>query len=99
MTFMQRLENVLTTTYEDLMFYFYHYPLQAEIYNKFFKADKPSFNHMLKHSVSMVLLNTHFSLNYPQAYLPNMVSDDSFKIYFSGNLRMGLRCPGFSTES
>lgn len=74
MTFGQRMENIISTTIEDFGFYIYHYPLQAAIYDKYFKADKPSFYHMLKHSVSLVLLNTHYSLNFPQAYLPNMVS-------------------------
>lgn len=74
MTFWQRMENVYMTAIEDIAFYIYHYPLQAAIYEKYFKAGKPSFHHMLKHSVSMVLLNTHYSLNYPQAYLPNMVN-------------------------
>jgi len=74
MNFLERMENVITTVFEDIMFYVYHYPLQGELYDKYFKGDKPSFRHMLRHSVSLVLLNTHFSLNYPQAYLPNMVS-------------------------
>jgi hypothetical protein len=79
MTYLQRMENILTTAFEDFMFYIYHYPLQAEIYEKYFTPNKPSFRHMLKHSVSLVLLNTHYSLNYPQAYLPNMVSEiDNF---------------------
>ena len=73
MSFLERMENVITTVFEDIMFYLYHYPLQGKLYDKYFKADKPSFRHMLRHSVSLVLLNTHFSLNYPQAYLPNMV--------------------------
>ncbi len=80
MTFLQRLENVFTTTAEDILFHFYHYPLQAQVYDKYFKSDKPSFNHMLRHSVSLVLLNTHYSLNYPQAYLPNMVSLKSVNV-------------------
>jgi hypothetical protein len=74
MTFGQRMENIISTVIEDFGFYIYHFPLQASIYDKYFKADKPLFKHMLKHSVSLVLLNTHYSLNFPQAYLPNMVS-------------------------
>lgn len=73
MTFLERMESIYSTAVEDLGCYFYHYPLQNAIYEKYFKKDKPSFKHMLRHSVSLVLLNTHFSLNYPQAYLPNMV--------------------------
>lgn len=74
MTYRQRMENVISNAIEDFAYQVYHYPLQNAIYEKYFKKDKPSFRHMLKHSVSLVLLNTHFSLNYPQAYLPNMVS-------------------------
>jgi hypothetical protein len=74
MTFSQRMENIISNAIEDVVYQLYHYRLQGAIYDKYFKADKPSFRHMLKHSVSLVLLNTHFSLNYPQAYLPNMVS-------------------------
>ena len=35
---------------------------------------------MIKHGVSMVLLNTHFSLNYPQANLPNMIEIGGFHV-------------------
>lgn len=80
MSFLQRIENVVSNTIEDLSFYFYHYPLQNAIYEQYFKAGKPSFYHMLRHSVSLVLLNTHFSLNYPQAYLPNMVREQILTI-------------------
>lgn len=74
MNFWERAENIITNLIEDVGFHVYHYPLQASIYNKYFKAEKPSFAHAMRHSVSLVLLNTHFSLNFPQAYLPNMVS-------------------------
>ena len=73
MTFLQRMENIYSTVLEDIFYHFYHYPLQNSIYEKYFKEGKPSFKHMLRHSLSLVLLNTHYSLNYPQAYLPNMV--------------------------
>ncbi|KAL7024813.1 hypothetical protein ACKWTF_013196 [Chironomus riparius] len=85
MSFSERMENVITTVFEDLMFYVYHYPLQGQIYDKCFKADKPSFTHMLRHSMSLVLLNTHYSLNYPQAYLPNMIEIGGFHVKNSTN--------------
>lgn len=88
MSFSQRMENVISNAIEDLGFYFYHYPLQNAIYEKYFKAGKPTFYHMLRHSVSLVLLNTHFSLNYPQAYLPNMVRSVWLLIEKSFNLLM-----------
>jgi UDP-glucoronosyl and UDP-glucosyl transferase len=74
MKFGERMQNIFSTLIEDVVYNLYHYSLQAAIYDKYFKAGIPSFRHMLKHSVSLVLLNTHYSLNYPQAYLPNMVS-------------------------
>ena len=77
MSYGQRMENILSNAIEDFGYYTYHYPLQNAIYNKYFKSQSlsiQSFRFMLRHSVSLVLLNTHFSLNYPQAYLPNMVS-------------------------
>lgn len=75
MNYWQRMENIISNAVEDFGYLIYHYPLQAAIYDKYFKADKPPFRHMLRHSVSLVLLNTHFSLNFPQAYLPNMVRE------------------------
>lgn len=73
MNYWQRMQNIISNAVEDLGYLIYHYPLQAAIYDKYFRADKPSFRYMLRHSVSLVLLNTHFSLNFPQALLPNMV--------------------------
>lgn len=76
MTFSERFQNVISNTIEDIGYAIYHYPQQNAIYDKYFTENFPgipSFHYMLRHSVSLVLLNTHFSLNYPQAYLPNMV--------------------------
>lgn len=74
MNFWERMKNVFWTQFEDLLIETRHYPLQEAIYEKFFTIEKPSFREALKHSVSLTLLNTHFSLNFPQAYQPNMVS-------------------------
>lgn len=92
MTFLQRAENIYSTVIEDLGYFVYHYPLQKAIYDKYFKKDKPPFKTMLRHSVSLVLLNTHFSLNYPQAYLPNMVSfkDDLLFVQFDKNEKINI---------
>lgn len=81
MTFSERFQNVITNAIEDIGYALYHYPLQNAIYDKYFTANYPglpSFQYMLRNSVSLALLNTHFSLNYPQAYLPNMVSAEAF---------------------
>jgi glucuronosyltransferase len=46
---------------------------------------------MMKHSVSLVLLNTHFSINFPQSYLPNMVSFSChFPIIFMTSMKFSM---------
>lgn len=93
MSFLQRFENIFATALEDFGCFIYHYPLQEAIYEKYFKSESrkiPPFRHMLRHSVSLVLLNTHYSLNYPQAYLPNMVSNQTWK---SSNPRVNFPSP------
>lgn len=55
---------------------------------------------MLKQSVSLVFLNTHFSLNYPQSYLPNMVRNISrrFMIFFV-MLKLQIEIGGFHIKN
>lgn len=72
MSFYQRFNNALLNIFENVVMYLYHYPKQAKIYNKYFPDPKPDFNEVLKSSVSLVLLNTHFSYDYPRPYLPNI---------------------------
>lgn len=72
MTFLQRMENIIMTNIEQLIMHFVFFPAQEKVYNKHFKS-VPPFKEVLRNSVSLVLLNTHYSLNYPQANLPNMV--------------------------
>lgn len=72
MSFYQRLNNALLNIFENVAMFIYHYPNQAKIYNKYFPDPKPDFSEVLKRSVSLVLLNTHFSYDYPRPYLPNI---------------------------
>ncbi|CAO1424279.1 unnamed protein product [Diamesa tonsa] len=72
MTYSERLQNVLFNTLEDVMAYFFHFPLQRQIYDASFPDPKPCLN-TLKKDVSLVLLNSHFTLNYPRPYVPNMI--------------------------
>lgn len=74
MNLWQRMKNVVWTLIEDILIEFYHFPLQEAVYEKYFSAEKPKFRDAMRSSVSLALLNTHFTLNFPQAYLPNMVS-------------------------
>lgn len=78
MNFIDRVKNVAWTWTEDLLMHFFHYPLQEAIYEKYFGESSGKFNDVVRNSASLALLNTHVSLNFPQAYLPNMVSSNGF---------------------
>lgn len=43
------------------------------MYDAAFPDPKPSFDDAIRHTVSLALLNSHFSINYPQPLLPNMI--------------------------
>lgn len=72
MTFVQRFGNTMMAIFDNVyMHYFYNYR-QEEMYEKAFPNPKPPLD-TLKRNVALVLLNTHFSLNYPRPYVPNMI--------------------------
>ncbi|CAD7081071.1 unnamed protein product [Hermetia illucens] len=72
MDFMQRLTNLAMVTVERLIYDYYHIPKQVALYKKYFPNAKPSLPDLIR-NVSLVLLNTHFSLSYPRPYAINMV--------------------------
>lgn len=72
MSFMQRLENVLVVALDRIL-YAGHIARQEKIYQDVFPGtNKPSLDQIRK-NVSLVLLNQHFSISYPQPYVPNMI--------------------------
>lgn len=72
MSFVQRLENTLIIAYDYYKFH-HHLKLQNEIYQKvFLDINKPTINE-LQRSVSLVLVNHHFTINHPQPYATNMI--------------------------
>lgn len=68
----QRIANILLTSVERGFFYNYFYPRQKELFNEFFSESRSSLDDIRK-NVSLVLLNTHFSLAFPRPYVPNMI--------------------------
>ena len=58
--------------FENFYMEAFYYPRQKELYDTHFPNAKKSFNEMTK-SVNFVLLNSHFSINGPRPYVPNMV--------------------------
>lgn len=74
MKFTQRLHNLLVNTLDLGMMKFWYHPAQKGIYEASFpKETRLDFNKMLKHSVSLALLNSHYSTSYPRPYVPNMI--------------------------
>lgn len=72
MTFSQRLVNVWYGMVEKFHKFFIYMPIQLKIYEDIFSNPKPPLD-ALRVNVSLVLLNSHFSLNYPKPYVPNMI--------------------------
>lgn len=72
MNFMERVGNIAMTLFETVYMNIFYWPSQNEIYDKAFPDPKPSLSDAMK-NVNMVLLNSHFSMNYPRPYLPNMI--------------------------
>lgn len=74
MTFWERLTNTVTGEFERLGRRYYYIPKQDAIARKYFNYTNnlPSISE-LETSTVIVLVNNHFSLNYPKPLMPNLV--------------------------
>jgi len=72
MTFLERFGNLAMTVFETTYMKFFYEPYQIQIYNEAFADPKPTLDE-LKRDVSLVLLNSHFTLSSPKPYVPNMI--------------------------
>lgn len=68
----QRLLNTLLTGYETAMINVMNYPFQRRVYARAFPQARLSYDEAMT-NVSLVLLNTHFSVSSPRPYVPNMI--------------------------
>lgn len=73
MSFLQRIRNTLMAIFEFLSMKYSFYPRQEALFNSAFPNITVPFKEVLRNDVSLVLLNNHFSLNYPRPYLPNAI--------------------------
>lgn len=78
MTFLQRFYNLLLTTYDDTYKHLHFYPKQNEILHKHL-PDAPHLHHII-YNATLVLLNSHSSVNDPIPHLPNMIQIGGFHI-------------------
>lgn len=72
MSFAQRLGNTLMTVYQ-LTEYYPFLRQQAAIYDQIFGGPNKPTLQQVRQNVSLVLLNQHVTLNFPQPYAPNMI--------------------------
>lgn len=82
MTFTQRCVNTLMAMFEKLTYSFFHMISQQAVYTKHFEplcqlanwCKELPHHKVLTENLSLALINTHPVLQYPRAFLPNMLS-------------------------
>ncbi|PSN42526.1 hypothetical protein C0J52_16171 [Blattella germanica] len=74
MNFRERLSNTLMGSFWKLGRRYYHLPKQNSIMKKYFGhlEDLPYISD-IEEKVSLLLVNNHFSLNYPKPLMPNII--------------------------
>lgn len=78
MTFFQRVANTVIGYLFKIVTYTVLWPAQNRILQQFFPGYPPIED--LVQNVSLVFLNTHYSIESPQPYLPNMIQIGGFHI-------------------
>ncbi|XP_065077837.1 UDP-glycosyltransferase UGT5-like [Ochlerotatus camptorhynchus] len=73
MTFKERMINTLTSGTDIIVEHILDKPAQTEMYMKAFPDPKPPLDQLKKTAISLVLLNNHFSFNYPRPYVTGMI--------------------------
>ncbi|XP_055378296.1 UDP-glycosyltransferase UGT5-like [Condylostylus longicornis] len=79
MNLIERIMNILAATYERIYYDNFYYPRQVNLYNEHFPNPKPSLQ-SLRENVSLVLVNSHFSLTAPRPLVPNMIEVGGFHL-------------------
>ncbi|XP_052895871.1 UDP-glycosyltransferase UGT5-like [Anopheles moucheti] len=80
MTFWQRLVNVAFHGVEAIVMRYIYLPMMQQYYDKFFPHATRSLDEMRRHSVSVVLINSHFSMSFLRPYSPNMIEVGGFHV-------------------
>ncbi|XP_072383365.1 UDP-glycosyltransferase UGT5-like [Diabrotica undecimpunctata] len=89
MTFLQRFRNMLTTLSHIITQQVSYYPAQQEIVRQNFPGS-PSLEELIA-NVSLVLLNTHESINQPVPLVPNMINVGGMHIMPGAELPKDLK--------
>lgn len=73
MTFFQRMINLMLHNYVAYYRKFHHLPIMDNIAQEYFGKSTPLPSEIEK-NISLVMVNTHFSLDYPRPLLPAMIT-------------------------
>ncbi|XP_023302656.2 UDP-glycosyltransferase UGT4-like [Lucilia cuprina] len=71
-TFMHRCLNVALSAVDKMIFDLLYLPHQRKLYEEHFPNATLTFE-QVNRNFSLVLVNQHFSLNFPRPYVPNMI--------------------------
>jgi glucuronosyltransferase len=85
MTFVQRLVNTVFTEVSKLGFYIFAELPTDEMLKKHFGKDIPPLSE-LKKRTSLILVNSHFSLNNPRPTVPGFIEVGGMHIQSNGTL-------------
>ncbi|XP_058835769.1 UDP-glycosyltransferase UGT4-like [Topomyia yanbarensis] len=85
MNYWQRLANVLFNLLDKTLLSILVDPVQDQLYQEAFPNAKRSLDELRKHAVSLVLVNSHFSLSFPRPYVPNMIEIGGFHVNRKAN--------------
>lgn len=89
MDFWERMYNLFLTTYDDTFKYLNFYPKQNEILHKYL-PEAPHLQDII-YNATLILLNSHPSVNDPIPHLPNMIQIGGFHIDDSKALPQDLQ--------
>lgn len=72
MGFLQRLTNIVFNVFDNCL-HSYWFSIHNDMYEQHFPGKKKTPLYSLRQEVSLVFLNSHFTLNYPRPSVPNMI--------------------------
>ncbi|XP_063921670.1 UDP-glycosyltransferase UGT5-like [Zophobas morio] len=89
MTFWQRLTNTAFQVYSHVLYHWFAFPGQAKLYSRYFPNSPPFYDTL--YNASIVLLNSHPSLNQAVPYVPNMIDIGGFHVQTTKKLPQDLQ--------
>lgn len=89
MTFIERMNNVAVSFFDELLRIFVVYPKQNEILHQHY-PEAPHLNELMK-QVQIILLNSHSSVNEPLPLVPNLIEVGGYHVKPTGRLPQDIK--------